>query len=66
MIIITAKKDGFRRCGVAHPATTTEHKDDAFTEEQLEELLAEPMLVVQQVDDSAVKSGSKDAKKESK
>ena len=34
MLIITSKKDGFRRCGVAHPSTPTEHPDDAFTPEQ--------------------------------
>jgi len=46
MIIITSKKDGFRRCGIAHPATTTEYPDDRFTEEELEVLRKEPMLVV--------------------
>lgn len=47
MIIITAKKDGFRRCGVAHSAKPVEHQDDAFTPEQLAELQADPMLVVE-------------------
>jgi hypothetical protein len=47
MIIITAKKDGFRRAGVSHPARPTEYRADAFTEEQLAELQAEPMLVVE-------------------
>jgi len=46
MIIIESKKKGFRRCGVAHPAAATEHKDNAFTPEQLAQLQAEPMLVV--------------------
>jgi len=46
MLIITSKKDGFRRCGVAHPAVATEHKDDTFTKEQLKVLKAEPMLTV--------------------
>ncbi len=53
MIIITAKKDGFRRCGVAHSARPVEHKDDAFTPEQLAELQAEPMLVVELVTEKA-------------
>ncbi len=46
MIIITSKKEGFRRCGVAHPTTPTEHPDDAFTPEQIKALHDEPMLVV--------------------
>lgn len=48
-VIITAKRDGFRRCGMAHPAIAVEHKDGAFTEEQLAILKAEPMLVVQEL-----------------
>ncbi len=47
-VIITAKKDGFRRCGMAHLARPVEHKDGAFTDEQLAILKAEPMLVVQE------------------
>lgn len=47
-VIITSKTDGFRRCGLAHPARPVEHADGAFTEEQLEILKAEPMLVVQE------------------
>ncbi len=46
MIIITSKRDGFRRCGMAHPAAATEYADDAFTGEQLKTLRAEPMLTV--------------------
>ncbi len=49
MIRITAKKDGFRRCGVAHQTTPTEYADDRFTKEELRLLSAEPMLVVEQV-----------------
>ena len=48
MIIITSKKDGFRRCGIAHLATPTEYPDGAFTDEQIEALHNEPMLVVNQ------------------
>lgn len=47
-VIITSKRDGFRRCGLAHPASPVEHPDGAFTPEQLEILKAEPMLVVQE------------------
>lgn len=46
-IRIIAAKDGFRRAGVAHSKAATDHKEDAFTEEQLEALQAEPMLTVQ-------------------
>lgn len=49
MIIITAKKDGFRRCGMAHSVKPVQHNDDAFSPEQLEQLQAEPMLVVELV-----------------
>lgn len=51
-VIITAKKDGFRRCGMAHSARPVEHKDGTFTEEQLASLKAEPMLVVQELADA--------------
>lgn len=51
MIIITAKKDGFRRCGLAHSARPVEYPDEAFSPEQLAELQAEPMLVVELVAD---------------
>lgn len=50
MIIITAKKDGFRRCGMAHSAKPVQHGDDAFSAAQLEQLQAEPMLVVELID----------------
>jgi hypothetical protein len=46
MIIITSKKDGFRRCGVAHPAGPTEYQDGTFSPDQIKELQSEPMLMV--------------------
>lgn len=49
MIKITAKRAGFRRGGMAHPASPTLHADDAFTPEQLQALEAEPMLVVERL-----------------
>ena len=49
-IKITAAQDGFRRAGVAHSKAATDHKEDAFTEEQLEALQAEPMLTVQVIE----------------
>lgn len=45
-VTITAKVNGFRRCGIAHPDTATTYPDDRFTKTQLAELRAEPMLVV--------------------
>lgn len=47
MIRITAKRPGFRRCGVAHPAAPTDYPDDHFSAEQLAMLRAEPMLTVE-------------------
>jgi len=46
MITITSKQAGFRRCGIAHPATATEYPDDKFTPAALAELQEEPMLTV--------------------
>lgn len=45
MIRITAKKDGFRRAGMAH-AGTCEYPDGRFTSDELALLQAEPLLVV--------------------
>ena len=51
MLKITSKEDGFRRCGIEHPAIPTLHEDDAFTDEQLEILMNEPMLIVDVLED---------------
>lgn len=48
MLRITAKKDGFRRAGIAHSDKETDHEASKFTDEQIEQLKAEPMLVVQE------------------
>ncbi len=45
-ITITSKRDGFRRCGVAHRDVPVTWPDGSFTEEQLAILRAEPALVV--------------------
>ena len=47
MIRITAKKDGFRRCGIAHGKEPVEYPNDRFSPAQLDQLQAEPMLVVE-------------------
>jgi len=50
IIRIISKKDGFRRAGKAHPAEPMDYPADAFDKDQLAELQAEPMLVVQELD----------------
>lgn len=45
-ITITAKRDGFRRCGVAHCDVPVTWPDGSFTDEQIAILRAEPSLVV--------------------
>jgi len=62
MIRIISKKDGFRRCGVAHPETATDYSDDKFTKKELERLKNEPMLIVQKLPDA--EPGKKSKKKE--
>lgn len=44
VIVITAKRNGFRRCGVAHSDQPTPWREGDFTAEQWEELLKEPQL----------------------
>ena len=46
VIVIKSKKDGFRRCGVAHPKDKTTYPDGSFTEDEELALIAEPMLDV--------------------
>ena len=46
-LIITAKREGFRRAGLAHSEKATEHAAGRFTEAQVEQLTSDPMLVVQ-------------------
>ena len=43
---IISKKDGFRRAGMAHRGTRV-YPAEFFSEEQIRTLLAEPMLVVE-------------------
>lgn len=45
-ITITAKRDGFRRCGMAHRDVPVTWPDGSFTDEQIAILRAEPALVV--------------------
>lgn len=50
-IMITSKREGFRRAGIEHSETPTVYPDGRFTEAQLEALKAEQMLVVQDIED---------------
>ena len=50
MIRISAHRDGFRRCGMAHPKEPAEYPDGTFSDEQIAVLTAEPMLTVQVVE----------------
>ena len=62
IIRIAARKDGFRRCGLAHSASPTDYPSDRFSSEVLDQLKAEPMLVVQELDrsDAAPEESKKD------
>lgn len=51
MIRIIAKKDGFRRAGMAHSSEPKDYPNNHFTPEQLEALKNEKMLVVQELPD---------------
>lgn len=46
MIVIISKKDGFRRCGIAHTVEPVGYEEGFFSAEQLRQLEAEPMLTV--------------------
>ena len=62
MIRITAKKNGFRRCGVAHSDNPTDYPDDHFSEEELALLKAEQMLLVEVVAENEKAAAKKQAK----
>lgn len=51
MIRIRSKRHNFRRCGMEHPKGPVDYQDDRFTEKELKTLKAEPMLIVETVDD---------------
>lgn len=60
MIRITAKQEGFRRCGIAHTIAAVEYQDNQFTEEQLAYLKAEPQLVVEIIKDTPQRPNAND------
>ena len=45
-LIISSKREGFRRAGIAHTRAEVSHEIGAFTLDQIEQLLAEPVLKV--------------------
>jgi hypothetical protein len=53
MLRIKSKRDKFRRCGVAHPATDMDYPDGRFTGDQIKILQAEPMLIVRELPEPA-------------
>lgn len=59
-IQITARRDGFRRLGIAHSATTTTYEDGRFTEDELVILENDPNLIVLRTDGMQA-SGSDEA-----
>ncbi len=62
-IRIISLRNGFRRCGVEHPAKPVIYEDGYFSKEQVKKLEAEPMLIVEEVaveDDKEVKKKSTD------
>ncbi|MDJ1463409.1 HI1506-related protein [Nitratireductor sp. GZWM139] len=46
---IAARREGFRRCGMAHPKAETDYSSEQFTPDELEQLLSEPGLAVELV-----------------
>jgi hypothetical protein len=59
MIRIRSKREGFRRCGIAHSEKPKDYPNDKFTKEQLERLKAEPMLFVEELPDLPEKKEKK-------
>lgn len=55
---ITSKIAGFRRAGLAHPATPVDHLVEKFSAEQIDALKAEAMLTVEEIDTEPTKRGA--------
>lgn len=49
IIRVTSKRAGFRRAGIAHPATPTDHDAASLSEDQIAALKAEAMLIVEDI-----------------
>lgn len=46
LIRIASRSNGFRRCGIAHSSEPVDYPADRFSESQIEQMKAEPMLMV--------------------
>lgn len=57
---ITARRDGFRRLGIAHSASTVTYPDDRFSKAELIILKSEPNLIVIEVDEATDKASASD------
>lgn len=66
MIRIRSHQDGFRRAGMAHSKEWKEYPDDHFTEEQLEQLKAEPVLQVEEAEGEPEKAKAENKKSKAK
>jgi hypothetical protein len=51
MIRIRSKREGFRRCGIAHSEAPKDYPDGKFSKDELARLKAEPMLFVEELPD---------------
>lgn len=51
MIRIQSRVEGFRRAGIAHSVTPVDYPDSQFDDEALAALQAEPLLVVEVIDE---------------
>lgn len=60
-IQITARRNGFRRLGIAHSANTVTWPDDQFSESELQILENDPNLIVVRLQDVPETSGGDDA-----
>ena len=47
---ISARREGFRRAGIAHTVAPADHPLDTLTAKQIAALKAEPMLLVVELD----------------
>tara|TARA_R110002020_G_scaffold34066_35_gene103963 strand:- start:298 stop:945 length:648 start_codon:yes stop_codon:yes gene_type:complete len=45
-LVISSKREGFRRSGIAHPRSETTHAFDQFDFDDIERMLGEPVLTV--------------------
>ncbi len=63
IVRIKARRDGFRRCGITHRDVPVDYPVEQFSDEDLERLQAEPMLIVEMVacpDDSLSGDGDEE------